>query len=43
MSARFTSLVAGALVLTAGLVTVAAVESTPLGTAPGVTVYKTPT
>jgi hypothetical protein len=43
MSSRFTFLVAGALVLTAGLVTAAAVQSTPLGAAPGVTVYKTPT
>jgi hypothetical protein len=43
MSLRFKVLVAGGAVLTAGLVTVAAVESRPITQQPTVTVYKAPT
>jgi hypothetical protein len=43
MTARVKALMAGTVVLSAGLVTVAAVQSPPVASAPGVTVYKTPT
>jgi hypothetical protein len=43
MMASVKPLIAATAVLSAGLVTVAAVQSPPLLSAPGVTVYKTPT
>ena len=43
MSSSFKALVAGAAVVTAGLGTVAAVESRPITQQPTVTVYKAPT
>ena len=43
MTARVKALMTVTVVLSAGLVTVAAVQSPPLVSAPGVTVYKTPT
>jgi hypothetical protein len=43
MKVRVKALLAVSVALSAGLVTVAAVQSPPVTSAPGVTVYKSPT